>query len=637
MATGYLAPLGVQKFFDNNGNPLALGLVYTYQAGTTTPAPTYVDSTLTTPNANPIILNFRGEANIWLPANTAFKFNVTDAAGNQIPGWPVDQIQDAVVSSITANTIGALLYPQSAAETAAGIAPAAANLIYPYGSFLRYGADPTGAADSTTAINNALACNSVVFDNFPGPALYKITGTLRYVTAGQTLKGQGWGDNNPPGNAFAPRTLIRYSGVAGGVMVSAYNGGQHYSELQLLDLVLDGNNLANICYEGYNNAVSSGCFRNVVRNVSVLNATSGVLPTGLMMGAGTANANSNDFLVDNCYVYNCNYGMRYGGATGNARNISFKSCGFSAISLTSGAVMRTTNCIFSANGAAAYAAANYTIGSDWDVTTPQLVTSIGDYYEDSVNGVYQAHTSHALVMKGARMSTRNGTLSGGTSVNNWLINLNAAAGYVEISGQVYTTSCSFELINENPGYEASYLCALLHPQSGYRVRLPTSLPLNSGIIRADNCDFLFGITSTTAAVTGNATVVNLNTFPVTVDHDLSSAVAAATGIFTAPQSGYYTFDAHVEFGSIAAGHTEGQLNLVVTGTSAQIYEVTRTNPFNQSYAGGQSHLNGTVRVFMTKNDTAYMQVEVSGGALAVTVLSSGPGLNWRTRLQGRMA
>lgn len=32
------------QFFDNNGNPLAGGLIYTYAAGTTTPAATYTSS-----------------------------------------------------------------------------------------------------------------------------------------------------------------------------------------------------------------------------------------------------------------------------------------------------------------------------------------------------------------------------------------------------------------------------------------------------------------------------------------------------------------------------------------------------------------------------------------------------------------
>src|SRR5690606_10239699 len=39
--------------------------VYTYQPGTSTPKATYTDHTGTTPNTNPIVLDARGEANIW--------------------------------------------------------------------------------------------------------------------------------------------------------------------------------------------------------------------------------------------------------------------------------------------------------------------------------------------------------------------------------------------------------------------------------------------------------------------------------------------------------------------------------------------------------------------------------------------
>jgi hypothetical protein len=74
-----LAPVVHMQFFDNNGKPLANGCINTYQAGTTTPAATYVDSTGTAQNTNPIILNAGGFADIWLP-NAAFKFKVSAAA-----------------------------------------------------------------------------------------------------------------------------------------------------------------------------------------------------------------------------------------------------------------------------------------------------------------------------------------------------------------------------------------------------------------------------------------------------------------------------------------------------------------------------------------------------------------------------
>ncbi len=90
--TTLLSPTTKAKFFDNNGAPLAFGQVTTYAAGTTTPIATYKDSTQTTTNTNPIILNFRGEADIWLVPNVAYKFLLQDAQGNTIPGWPVDNI-----------------------------------------------------------------------------------------------------------------------------------------------------------------------------------------------------------------------------------------------------------------------------------------------------------------------------------------------------------------------------------------------------------------------------------------------------------------------------------------------------------------------------------------------------------------
>lgn len=93
--TTLLSPTTKSRFFDNNGNPLAFGLLTTYAAGTTNKIATYVDSTQTTQNTNPIALNFRGEADIWLVPNVAYKFALTDSQGNTIPGWPIDNIVDS--------------------------------------------------------------------------------------------------------------------------------------------------------------------------------------------------------------------------------------------------------------------------------------------------------------------------------------------------------------------------------------------------------------------------------------------------------------------------------------------------------------------------------------------------------------
>lgn len=54
-----------QQWFDNNGDPLALGKIYFYEAGTTTPKDTYTTQAGDTENANPVILNSAGRADIW--------------------------------------------------------------------------------------------------------------------------------------------------------------------------------------------------------------------------------------------------------------------------------------------------------------------------------------------------------------------------------------------------------------------------------------------------------------------------------------------------------------------------------------------------------------------------------------------
>jgi len=74
-----LTPSPKQQIFGSDGLPLVGGKIYTYAAGTSTPIATYVDSSATTANTNPIILDSLGQANIWLINTTAYKFVVRDA------------------------------------------------------------------------------------------------------------------------------------------------------------------------------------------------------------------------------------------------------------------------------------------------------------------------------------------------------------------------------------------------------------------------------------------------------------------------------------------------------------------------------------------------------------------------------
>lgn len=54
------------KAWADDGTPLIGGLLYTYVSGTTTNKATYTDSTLASPNTNPVVLDARGEADVWM-------------------------------------------------------------------------------------------------------------------------------------------------------------------------------------------------------------------------------------------------------------------------------------------------------------------------------------------------------------------------------------------------------------------------------------------------------------------------------------------------------------------------------------------------------------------------------------------
>lgn len=84
-----LSPLPKMQFFDANGDPLVGGKLYTYAAGTTYPLATYTSSSGTVNNTNPVILDSRGEANVWL-AYAAYKFKLTTATDVEI--WTVDNV-----------------------------------------------------------------------------------------------------------------------------------------------------------------------------------------------------------------------------------------------------------------------------------------------------------------------------------------------------------------------------------------------------------------------------------------------------------------------------------------------------------------------------------------------------------------
>lgn len=221
--TAQLPPPSVSRFFDNNGAPLFLGKLTTFAAGTSTPIATYVDSSQTTQNTNPIILNFRGECQLWLDPTKTYKFLLQDALGNTIPGWPVDNIQAGfapsaigqslipvptntwnigsptntwangyfgtelfVGSSLTPilDTVSGIIgyYPRTAIEIAASVTPL--NFSYPPGHVFRYYTAAQITQTQAFATNPTLDCSAAINTAIKGTAgdVFFPTG-IHYIAA----------------------------------------------------------------------------------------------------------------------------------------------------------------------------------------------------------------------------------------------------------------------------------------------------------------------------------------------------------------------------------------------------------------------------------------------------------------------
>lgn len=107
MAT-FLMPPGRQRGWTNNGVPAAGCLLYTYEAGTSTPKATYTDAAGLVPHTNPIVLDAKGEALIYWDGN--YRVDLRTAAGVQITGYPIDNFETPLMSgSLSATTGGGLI------------------------------------------------------------------------------------------------------------------------------------------------------------------------------------------------------------------------------------------------------------------------------------------------------------------------------------------------------------------------------------------------------------------------------------------------------------------------------------------------------------------------------------------------
>ena len=227
-----LSPAPKLQFFDANGVPLSGGKLYSFAAGTTTPLPTYTSASGLVNNTNPIILDSRGEASVWL-GDTSYKLRLTSATDVEI--WTVDNID--VVSALTtlAASNGSSLVGYVQSGTGAVATTVQARLRQSL-SVKDFGATGDGTTDDTTAIQNALNAGTGRSVYFPA-GTYRISTTLLVKTK-TTLIGEGMNKSiiKLTSGFGAGVTAIRNEIISGTVDV------YYDTDLEFYGLTFDGNN-----------------------------------------------------------------------------------------------------------------------------------------------------------------------------------------------------------------------------------------------------------------------------------------------------------------------------------------------------------------------------------------------------------
>lgn len=187
------------QFFSNNGVPLSGGLIYTYVAGSTTPATAYTSSSGTIAHTNPIVLDSSGRVpsgEIWLTSADTYKFILKDANSvliatyDNVPGVSTPADLNSFIADLAnasdptkGDALVGFRQSNSSGNLTNTINRTVHTKLQEFVSIKDFGAVGDGITDDTTAINDALALGGGVY--FPS-GTYAVT-TLNLTTIKTTI------------------------------------------------------------------------------------------------------------------------------------------------------------------------------------------------------------------------------------------------------------------------------------------------------------------------------------------------------------------------------------------------------------------------------------------------------------------
>ncbi len=286
-----------QQFFDNNGVPLAGGLIYTYAAGTTTPQATFTTSAGSISHTNPIVLDSAGRVNeIWLTSGVTYKFIIRDSAGVLIGTFDnIVGVNDPTASNVALVAFQTLL-AGSTGSSLVGFTQPTSNTTLTVQTKLRqyvnisdFGAVGNGVADDTAAMTTFF--NSAI--NNPGvphrlnKATYCISSVMPTINVSNVIiEGEG-ADIHDVGSLITG-TVIKWiaSGSTVGPMIkiSAISGvsNQRVSDVKFTGIGLNCNNGT------INYGLEIISVRDSQIDVSIVNAGFAGMQTGVVASLGEA-------------------------------------------------------------------------------------------------------------------------------------------------------------------------------------------------------------------------------------------------------------------------------------------------------------------------------------------------------------